>query len=77
MGIGAKIIGVQVHAGWRYTQPCRLVHDRLDCRRFGILVSKLKDVGVRFRNEIVDGPGGKQILCKDPSGNVVELFQPA
>ena len=41
------------------------------------LVSKLKDVGVRFINEIVDGPGGKQILCKDPSGNVVELFQPA
>ena len=41
------------------------------------LVSKLKDDGVSFRNDIVDGPGGKQILCKDPSGNVVELFQPA
>ena len=40
-------------------------------------VSKLKDEGVSFRNEIVKGPGGKQILCKDPSGNVVELFQPA
>ena len=41
------------------------------------LVSKLKDDGVRFRNDIVVGPGGKQILCIDPSGNVVELFQPA
>lgn len=41
------------------------------------LVSKLKDDGVIFRNDIVEGPGGKQILCMDPSGNVVELFQPA
>ncbi len=41
------------------------------------LVSKLTDDGVRFRNDIVEGPGGKQVLCKDPSGNVVELFQPA
>ena len=40
-------------------------------------VSKLTDDGVKFRNDIVEGPGGKQILCKDPSGNVVELFQPA
>ena len=41
------------------------------------LVSKLTDDGVEFRNEILEGPGGKQILCQDPSGNVVELFQPA
>ena len=40
-------------------------------------VAKLKDEGVSFRNEIVEGPGGKQILCRDPSGNLVELFQPA
>lgn len=33
--------------------------------------------GVTFRNEIVEGPGGKQILLEDPSGNVIELFQPA
>ena len=39
-------------------------------------VSKLTDDGVSFRNDILDGPGGKQILCVDPSGNVVELFQP-
>ncbi len=40
-------------------------------------VSKLTDEGVKFRNDIVEGPGGKQVLCMDPSGNVVELFQPA
>jgi catechol 2,3-dioxygenase-like lactoylglutathione lyase family enzyme len=40
-------------------------------------VAKLKAQGVRFRNEIVTGPGGQQILAEDPFGNVVELFQPA
>lgn len=40
-------------------------------------VEELKRAGVPFRNEIVRGPGGSQILCEDPSGNVVELFQPA
>lgn len=40
-------------------------------------VARLTGEGVEFRNEIVEGPGGKQILCKDPSGNLVELFQPA
>jgi len=41
------------------------------------LVSRLKEKGTRFRNEIIQGPGGSQVLCEDPSGNVVELFQPA
>ncbi len=40
------------------------------------LVRKLREDGVRFRNEIVVGPGGSQILCEDPSGNPIELFQP-
>jgi len=40
-------------------------------------VSKLKEKGIQFKNEIIEGPGGKQILCIDPSGNVIELFQPA
>ena len=40
-------------------------------------VTRLRAAGVRFRNDIVTGPGGKQILAEDPSGNVVELFQPA
>ncbi len=38
-------------------------------------VSKLKDDGVKFKNDIVDQQGRRQILCTDPSGNVIELFQ--
>ena len=40
-------------------------------------VAELRQAGVPFRNEIVTGPGGKQILVEDPAGNVVELFEPA
>jgi catechol 2,3-dioxygenase-like lactoylglutathione lyase family enzyme len=40
-------------------------------------VARLRDAGARFRNDILEGPGGKQILLQDPSGNVVEFFQPA
>ena len=39
-------------------------------------VARLRGAGARFRNDILSGPGGKQILLLDPSGNVVELFQP-
>ncbi len=40
-------------------------------------VDRLRSAGLPFRNEIVSGPGGQQILLEDPSGNVIELFQPA
>jgi glyoxylase I family protein len=40
-------------------------------------VAALTAEGVRFRNQIVEGPGGRQILCEDPAGNVVELFEPS
>jgi catechol 2,3-dioxygenase-like lactoylglutathione lyase family enzyme len=40
-------------------------------------VERLRGAGLRFRNEIVRGPGGAQILIEDPSGNLIELFQPA
>ena len=40
-------------------------------------VERLRSAGLGFRNEIVRGPGGSQILLDDPSGNPVELFQPA
>ena len=39
-------------------------------------VDELKQAGLSFRNEIVSGPGGKQILLEDPAGNAVELFEP-
>jgi catechol 2,3-dioxygenase-like lactoylglutathione lyase family enzyme len=40
-------------------------------------VARLRSVDVHFRNEIVTGPGGSQILLQDPSGNFIELFEPA
>src|SRR5213076_896869 len=40
-------------------------------------IGRLRAEGVRFRNDVVRGPGGSQILIQDPSGNLVELFQPA
>jgi catechol 2,3-dioxygenase-like lactoylglutathione lyase family enzyme len=40
-------------------------------------VARLRDAGLTFRNEVVSGPGGNQILVDDPSGNPIELFQPA
>jgi catechol 2,3-dioxygenase-like lactoylglutathione lyase family enzyme len=40
-------------------------------------VARLRAAGVQFRNDIVTGPGGSQVLLIDPSGNLVELFQPA
>lgn len=40
-------------------------------------VARLRAAGVRFRSEIITGPGGRQIVLDDPSGNPIELFQPA
>lgn len=41
------------------------------------LVVSMKNTGISFRNEIITGPGGKQILAEDPSGNPIEIFEPA
>ena len=40
-------------------------------------IGRLREAGATFRNEVVEGPGGKQVLLQDPSGNFVELFQSA
>lgn len=48
----------------------------LDYEDLESVVSTLKANDVPFRNDILDGVGGKQILCEDPSGNVIELTQP-
>ena len=55
--------------GWN---RIHLIVDDIDAK-----VASLRDAGAPFRNDIIEGPGGKQILLQDPSGNVVELFQPA
>lgn len=48
----------------------------LEVRDLPALAAAMREGGASFRNEIVEGPGGLQILCEDPSGNVVELFEP-
>jgi catechol 2,3-dioxygenase-like lactoylglutathione lyase family enzyme len=55
--------------GWN---RIHLVVDNLETE-----VDRLRAAGATFRNDIVRGPGGQQILLLDPSGNVVELFEPA
>ena len=40
-------------------------------------VARLREAGLPFRNDVLKGPGGQQVLLEDPSGNPVELFQPA
>ena len=55
--------------GWN---RIHLIVDDIDAE-----VARLSSEGVEFRNEIVKGPGGAQVLAIDPSGNFVELFQPA
>jgi predicted enzyme related to lactoylglutathione lyase len=39
-------------------------------------VDRLRSAGLTFRNDIISGPGGQQILLEDPAGNPIELFQP-
>ena len=45
--------------------------------RIGAIGARLRAAGLRFRNDVVSGPGGRQILLDDPAGNPIELFQPA
>jgi catechol 2,3-dioxygenase-like lactoylglutathione lyase family enzyme len=49
---------------------------QLEVEDLDAVVAQLREHGVAFRNEIVDGVGGRQILVEDPAGNPVELFQP-
>src|SRR5882762_372485 len=53
--------------GWN---RIHLIVDDIDAE-----VARLRAAGARFRNDVLDGPGGRQILLQDPCGNVVELFQ--
>lgn len=55
--------------GWN---RIHLIVDNIDAE-----VGRLRSAGLPFRNDIVSGPGGRQILLDDPAGNPIELFQPA
>lgn len=49
----------------------------LEVEDIAAMVATLKAAGLRFRNEVITGPGGSQVLVEDPSGNPIELFQAA
>jgi catechol 2,3-dioxygenase-like lactoylglutathione lyase family enzyme len=49
---------------------------QIEVQDLSALVEQLRSAGARFRNDIVSGNGGKQILLDDPSGNPIELFEP-
>src|SRR5436305_3243661 len=49
----------------------------LQVQDLGAQIAHLKEAGLRFRNEMEVGPGGKQIQIEDPDGNPIELFEPA
>jgi catechol 2,3-dioxygenase-like lactoylglutathione lyase family enzyme len=69
-GAGQAMADGQLPApgGWNRIQ--------LEVDDLNAIVERLKNAGAHFRNEIVTGNGGKQILLDDPSGNPIELFQP-
>jgi len=54
--------------GWNRIQ---LIVDDIDAE-----VARLRAAGAHFRNDVIKGPGGAQVLLEDPSGNVIELFKP-
>jgi catechol 2,3-dioxygenase-like lactoylglutathione lyase family enzyme len=69
-GGGGQIIKdgtIQTPGGWNRIS--------IDIEDLDSTIKKLKEAGCTFRNEVVMGVGGKQILLNDPSGNLVELFQ--
>ncbi|MCX2723339.1 VOC family protein [Roseibium salinum] len=68
-GSAGKAGGTPQPGGWNRFQ---IETDDLDG-----LIARISEAGAAFRGEIASGPGGRQILLEDPSGNVVELFQAA
>jgi len=62
--------------GGRLPEPGGWNRFGVEVSDIGATVDSLRKAGVRFRNDIVTGVGGKQILAEDPSGNPVELFEP-
>ena len=67
--------GGQVMPDGRRPEPGGWNRFQLEVDDLGSEVDRLRAAGARFRNEIVEGMGGNQILLEDPSGNAIELFQ--
>jgi len=73
---GSGAGGGQAMPDGRVPEPGGWNRFSLEVPDLALAVSGLREKSVRFRNEIVSGVGGKQILIEDPSGNPVELFEP-
>jgi len=74
---GPKSSGARPLPDGRKQEPGGWNRIALEVDDLASCVAELKKAGLRFRNEIVEGPGGKQIQIEDPDGNPVELFEPA
>jgi catechol 2,3-dioxygenase-like lactoylglutathione lyase family enzyme len=68
--------GGQAMPDGRVPQPGGWNRFSLEVQDLDGIVEQLRSAGVRFRNDVVVGVGGKQVLIEDPSGNPVELFEP-
>ncbi len=75
-GPGAGGAGQAMPDG-RVPEPGGWNRIRIEVEDLEKIVAQLQGAGCTFRNDIVTGAGGKQILLEDPSGNAIELFQPA
>ncbi len=69
--------GGQAMADGRVPEPGGWNRFMLEVSDLDGIVAGLRDAGTRFRNEIVTGVGGRQVLLEDPAGNPVELFEPS
>jgi catechol 2,3-dioxygenase-like lactoylglutathione lyase family enzyme len=75
-GVGGGGGAAQAMPDGRQPEPGGWNRIQLEVADLASLVETLREAGARFRNDIVVGNGGKQILLDDPSGNPIELFEP-
>jgi len=68
--------GGQILADGRTPEPGGWNRFQLEVADLRAMVAQLRSVGVRFRSELITGIGGDQALLEDPSGNLIELFEP-
>lgn len=74
---GPEASGSRPMPGGRAQEPGGWNRVVLRARDLPALIEQLKKAGLRFRNEMETGPGGRQIQLEDPDGNPIELFEPA
>jgi catechol 2,3-dioxygenase-like lactoylglutathione lyase family enzyme len=75
-GVGGPGGAAQVDAEGRAPEPGGWNRIQLETTDLDAEVAALRDAGAGFRTDLIEGKGGRQILLEDPSGNLVELFEP-